>query len=363
VATATQDQNLRLTFQNLPPLLQQLRPSMTQLSNTLTANTPVLQNLNAASGQLDRLLTDLPGFANSARPALKSLGQASVTGKVAVKAATPTVADLNTFAKPTPELAQNLAIVLRDLDSRSRAVEPDPRSPGGKGFTGLEALLGYAFNQTLAINYYGPLGHMLGVDAFINGMCAPYATPATVSMNLKQNGTKYRQCYSFLGPDQPGVTTADPSDPGAAIPDPGGGGRVSSSASAATAADVSTVHTANSRSATKPASTSGASTTGSGSSAPAGSSSGSASSGGPPINLPKTLGQILKGGSGPGASTTSAAPAAAKSTTAKSTTGKSSATKPASPAPSTPSASSATGSSSGDSGSQTQALLNYLMAP
>ena len=45
-------------------------------------------------------------------------------------------------------------------------MEPDPRSPGGKGFTGLQALLGYVFNQTLAINYYGPLGHMLGVDAF-----------------------------------------------------------------------------------------------------------------------------------------------------------------------------------------------------
>ncbi len=58
-----------------------------------------------------------------------------------------------------PELAQNLAIVLHDLDSRSRAVERDPRSPaGGAGYTGLEALLEYVFNVTLAVNYFGQYG-------------------------------------------------------------------------------------------------------------------------------------------------------------------------------------------------------------
>ena len=112
--------------------------------------------------------------------------------------------------------------MLKDIDDQNRAVEPDPRSPGGKGFSGLQALLGYVFNQTLAINYYGPLGHMLGVDAFTSTECANYATPATVAMSLKQYGPQYRQCYSYLGPNQPGVTTKDPSDPSATIPDPGG---------------------------------------------------------------------------------------------------------------------------------------------
>ena len=49
------------------------------------------------------------------------------TGKQAVQAATPTVAALNRFAQPTPELAKNLSIVLPDLDTQSRAVERDPR--------------------------------------------------------------------------------------------------------------------------------------------------------------------------------------------------------------------------------------------
>jgi len=56
--------------------------------------------------------------------------------KQAVIAATPTVAKLNTFAQATPEVAQNLSIVLHDLDDRSRAVERDRRAPGGVGYTG-----------------------------------------------------------------------------------------------------------------------------------------------------------------------------------------------------------------------------------
>jgi phospholipid/cholesterol/gamma-HCH transport system substrate-binding protein len=235
-ATATQDNNLRLSIQNLPPLLEQLRPAMAGLEKSVVANTPVLENLNASAGQLDRFFTNLPPFSHSAIPAIKSLGQASVTGKTAVEAALPTVKDLNNFAKPTPELAQNLAIVLSSLDTQSNAVERDPRSPGGKGFSGLQALLGYVFNQALAVNTYGPYGHVLAVDGFYNKMCSPYATPATVAMALKAYGPSYRQCYSWLGPSQPGVNTTDPSNPGAKPPDPGGEPPGQSRTSAATMA-------------------------------------------------------------------------------------------------------------------------------
>ncbi len=221
-ATATQDNNLRLTLQEFPGFLAQLRPAMAGLERSVVANTPVLENLNASSGELDRFFTDLPAFSHSAIPAIKSLGQASVTGKTAVQAALPTVSALNQFAKPTPELAQNLAIVLADLDTQNRAVERDPRSPGGKGFSGLQALLGYVFNQALAVNTYGPFGHVLAVDGFFSKMCSPYATPATVAMALKAYGPSYRQCYSWLGPNQPGVNETDPTDPSAPVPDPGG---------------------------------------------------------------------------------------------------------------------------------------------
>ncbi len=359
--TATQQANLRGSLQRLPGLLQQLKPTIAQLGTTVTTNEPVLQNLNQASGQLDRLLTDLPAFSKSARPAIRSLGQASVTGKAAVTAATPTVKDLNAFARPTPELAGNLAIVLHDLDDPSRAVEPDPRSPGGRGFTGLQALLGYVFNQALAINTYGPEGHILAVDAFANPMCSPYATPATVALAIKQYGSAYRQCYSWLGPTQPGDNEADPSNPGAPVPDPGGAppgqSGPSTSASRLTAAMVQNAINANKRQAPKAKSktkkkgkgkgtgTANPAANGSTAGTPSSSSAGAAppSSGGgsgPPIDLGKTIGQVLQGAVGGGPAPSTPTPAV-----------------PAPPATSTPSG------SSSSPGNTAQQLLNYLLSP
>ncbi|HET8978751.1 MAG TPA: MlaD family protein [Solirubrobacteraceae bacterium] len=346
VATASQQQNLRGTLARMPGLLEQLRPAMAQLRTTMITNQPVLVNLHQASGEINRLFTDLPAFSRSARPAIKSLGQASVTGKVAVTAARPTVKDLNAFAKPTPELAGNLAIVGHDLDTQSRAVEPDPRSPGGKGFSGLQALLWYAFNQTLAVNTYGPLGHMLAVDAFFSPMCSPYATPASIALMLKQYGPAYRQCYSWLGPNQPGVNEPDPSNPNAPVPDPGGAppGKPgpSTSATRLTAAEVQaaqasarTARTARSAQSTSSSSSSSSTTTSASTTTPAATPP---VPGAPPINLKQSVGQILAGtvGSGSGASV----PAGSSSQSATS------------------------GSSSGSgTAGQAQQLLNYLLAP
>ncbi|HEY8626240.1 MAG TPA: MlaD family protein [Solirubrobacteraceae bacterium] len=327
-ATATQQANLRQSFARLPGTLEQLRPTLAKLRTTVVSNQPVLNNLDAASGQLHRFFTDLPGFSHSSQPALQSLGQASIPGRVAVIAANPTILALNQFARSTPELAQNLNIVLHDLDNRSRAVEKDPRSPGGQGFTGLEALLGYVFNQALAINTYGPLGHMLAVDLFFNKMCSPYATPATIALALKQYGPAYRQCYAWLGPNQPGVNETDPSNPSAPVPDPGGAppghNGPSTNAARLTVADLTRATVGTSPPATTSSSAPAASTgaTGASGSTPSASNSGSA------------IGKILSSlGSGTGSS-----------------------------APSGAGTSGAAGSSAPGAG-QAQQLLNYLLAP
>jgi virulence factor Mce-like protein len=362
-ATATQQVALRQTFQDLPGFLEQLRPALSKLGAATTANEPVLANLNAASGQIDRLFTDLPPFANSARPAIRSLGRASVTGRQAVTAANPTISHLNQFALATPELGQNLKIVLDDLDTQSRAVESDPRSPGGKGFTGLQALLGYVFNQTLAINTTNQYGHMLAVDAFVDFRCTPYATPDTIATNLKVFGKEnYRQCYSWLGPSQPGVNEPDPTNPSAPVPDPGGAppGETGPSTSAAaldpSAASVnaerafarsnganvpggsSTTATTGSKPSVKPlghhrARRRGRASTGSTAGAAAGSSAAqsnqSSASSTPPISLSKTVGALL-GVLGVGGSRSQQSPPQSGDTS---------------------------------SGSQAQQLLNYLLAP
>jgi ABC-type transporter Mla subunit MlaD len=220
--TAQQSANLKTSLHELPGFLAQLQPAMRKLGDATSANLPAVENLNASAKELDALFTDLPGFARSSKPALAALGKASVTGKVAIKAAGPAIKALAKFAKPTPELAKNLSIILPDLDTLKNVTEKNARSPGGKGYTGLEALLQFVFNLSVATNYYGPTGHQLAVDGFVSAMCTPYATPQTVANSLKLYGSAYRSCYSFLGKNQIGVNETDPSDPSACVPDPGG---------------------------------------------------------------------------------------------------------------------------------------------
>jgi virulence factor Mce-like protein len=260
-ASATQASNISATWHKLPTFLEELKPTMKDLGDAADANEPVLRNLLASAGQLHTLFTNLAscssphadrqcGFSDASLTSLRPLGQASITGKAAVQAARPTIRHLNTMTGGSgclqhdlsldaaghaygglssgfrqtclPELAQNLAIVAHDLDDPSRAVEPDTRSPGGKGFSGLEALLWYAFVQPLSINTYTQFGHILNVNAFIDPICSPYATPQSIANNLATNPSKTRQCYAWYGPSQPGVNETDPSDPGACVPDPGG---------------------------------------------------------------------------------------------------------------------------------------------
>jgi ABC-type transporter Mla subunit MlaD len=231
--SATQAPAIQATWEKLPAFLEQLRPAMAKLGAAADAQDPVLVNLNQAANNLNTFFHELVPFSHESVPSLRSLGNASVVGRSAVHVATPTIKDLNQFAQHTPELSKNLAIVLHDLDSRSRAVEPDPRSPdGGRGYTGLEALLQYVYNITTAIDYFGPFGHLLGVDAFVDKVCSPYATPQTIANNIKSDGLEaVRKCYAFLGPNQQGVTTTDPTwnakdataaNPSACVPDPGG---------------------------------------------------------------------------------------------------------------------------------------------
>ena len=233
VDSATQAPSIQATWNKLPGFLEQLRPAMAKLGAAADAQDTVFTNLNLAAQNLKRFFADLQPFSRESLPSLRSLGQASLTGKPAVRAAAPLVNHLNQFATHTPELAQNLAITLHALDDRGKAVETDPRSPdGGKGYTGLEALLEYVFNVTLAVNYFTPYGHELAVDGFANQLCSPYTTPQTLANNIASNGlAAVRQCYAFLGPNQPGVTTPDPSwnakdatpaNPSACVPDPGG---------------------------------------------------------------------------------------------------------------------------------------------
>ena len=204
-ASAARSDALASTFRRFPGFLRELRPTMSALGRVADEQTPALRNLSASSAQLTRFFNNLGPFAEASRPAIRSLGDASVVGSDAVRSAGETVSLLRTLSTGTPEVAKNLAIILEWLDDRDNAVENDARSPGGRGFTGLEALLQYVFDQGQAINVFDQNGYLLKVSLFASEECGPYAD----AKRVKENPEIYKECASPVGPNQPGVTTPD----------------------------------------------------------------------------------------------------------------------------------------------------------
>ena len=205
-ASAERQADLAAGFRKLPGFLEQLRPTMAALGSAADQQAPALQKLGANADQLTRLFDNLGPFAKASRPAFRALGDASRTGDKAVKAARPVVDQLNTFSTQTPELGKNLAIILEHLDSREHAVEKDPRSPGGQGYTGLEALLEYTYDQVMSVNTYDANTHALKVALQGGGDCADYA-------DVKQAKEFGKDCAAALGPNQAGINYEDTTAP------------------------------------------------------------------------------------------------------------------------------------------------------
>jgi virulence factor Mce-like protein len=243
-------------FRRLPAFLEQLRPAMADLGSVARNQTPALRNLDASAQQLEQFFTRLKPFADASRPAFGALAKAAQTGDRAVASAGPVVDQLASFSGGTPELSKNLATILEHLDDRKWAVEKDPRSPGGQGYTGLEALLTYVYDQALSTNAFDSNVHYLKV-AVDSSDCAHYADVA----HAKKLEDK---CAARLGPHALGFNFADPTTgdakpasratvdhstpyagrpeppapaPAAGTPDNGGGGAPSAGGGPATPAE------------------------------------------------------------------------------------------------------------------------------
>ena len=207
-ASAERREDIRGSLARLPGFLRELKPTMAALGETADAQHPMLENLNASADQLERALVQLGPFSEASNTAFKSLARASEEGRPAVKAATPTVEQLKKFATDTPELANNLDIVLDHLDDRRFAVEKDPRSPGGQGYTGLEAFLQYLYDQALAINIFDTNSYILKVNLFASE-CSEFQNAQSLREHEAEHPGFYERCAARLGPSQPGITTPD----------------------------------------------------------------------------------------------------------------------------------------------------------
>jgi ABC-type transporter Mla subunit MlaD len=237
--SATRRDAIAAGFRLLPTFLDELKPTMQRLGELADAQTPLLRELQRAAPSLTEFFTRLGPFANASRPAFRSLGSAADAGRVAFRNSADEVQELRRLAIDAPGLAKPLRQLLQTSDDAKRAVDLDPRAKdsappapdvnsnennGGarKGFTGMESLLNYLFWQTLAINEFDDISHMLRVAAYVLPDCSNIQNdlrgpdmnhdPGKQAYAAEQEAIR-KKCNSFLGPYQPGITAPDPTDP------------------------------------------------------------------------------------------------------------------------------------------------------
>jgi virulence factor Mce-like protein len=217
--SASRRTELAESFRLLPEFLAELQPNMVRLGELSDAQIPLLRDLGAAAGDLDRFLELLRPFSTNARPAFRALGGASDAGRDAIRATDEEVEVLRQAARNAPGTAKPLRQFLQTLDDRRRAVENDPRAkatappapdkthiPASRqgGFTGMEGLWNYYYWQALSTNAYDAVGHILRISATLDLTgCSAYHTTIT---------DETMRCQRWLGPHQPGVNAPDPTE-------------------------------------------------------------------------------------------------------------------------------------------------------
>jgi ABC-type transporter Mla subunit MlaD len=251
--SAERSEDLSRNFDLLDDFLAELEPTMVELGELATAQTPLLRDLRAAAPGLNKLAKNLPAFNDGAQQSLTALGDAGRVGKFAVANAKEEIAALNQTSTKAFPAADQVATFLESIDDPNNAVEEDacarhdlreqpgeadrrvqdlnqklgttlhgdqtvacswsngePAGPnpsgGSPGFTGMEGLLNYAYVQTNSLNVFDQLGHALGISLVSapggNDACGyqPGVTPeggATIEVPAK-------------GFNQTGETTTDP---------------------------------------------------------------------------------------------------------------------------------------------------------
>jgi phospholipid/cholesterol/gamma-HCH transport system substrate-binding protein len=221
--SATRKADIARSFQRLPRFLDELRPTMRRLGQLADEQTPLLRDARRAAPDLNTFFTRLGPFSQASRPALRSLGKASVVGNRAVRKGRNEIRELRALSRDAPPFAKPLRQFLESMDDRKRAIETDSRAKasappapdktaiaGTGGFTGMEAIVNYLYWQTLSINILDQTSHMVRLGLQIsegqNG-CSPYENRRPPN---SEYNAKVAKCNSWLGPDQPGITTPDP---------------------------------------------------------------------------------------------------------------------------------------------------------
>jgi ABC-type transporter Mla subunit MlaD len=223
--SATRRTELARQFELFPTFLDELKPTMAELGNLTDEQTPLLRDLQKAAPDLEETFTELGPFAESSRVSFRSLGKAAKVGRSALDESQEEIDELRRLAADAPELAKPLRQFLESIDDRRRtheydirAAQTDPPAPDKAhceddakcGFTGMESVLNYVFWQTLSVNPFDELGHLLRFTVTEGAPCShPF-----VGSDYEEEKELYEKCNSWLGPEQPGITSPDPTEDG-----------------------------------------------------------------------------------------------------------------------------------------------------
>jgi phospholipid/cholesterol/gamma-HCH transport system substrate-binding protein len=240
-AGAERREDLSTDFDLLDDALEELGPTMAKLRTAADETAPLLSDLRAAAPDLNELATDMPAFARSTERSLVTLGRAAEPGRKALNRGEDEIEALAEAGRPAPQVADDLAKFLKDIDDPRRAVEQDTRSmrtcddptrpcwstgrKNDNGYTGMEGVLNYLYYQAGALNQFDEVGHLLHFslyDIFV-GPCGAYNARSEVPNNLPHPGendtvtelidesdpsnpaTNANSCVGWLGPNQPGI--------------------------------------------------------------------------------------------------------------------------------------------------------------
>ena len=219
--SASRREELSQTIDLLPDFLDELEPTMARLGDLSDESVPLLVELERAAPDLDELFTRLGPFARASRPALDALGEAGKKGVDAFRASDEELDELRALAKDAPPFAKPLRQFLQSMDDRDRGLEDDARAKAGAPpapdptaiadsgpFTGLESIWNYAFWQTLSVNMFDGTAHIVRLGLQLDEDCSQFQSNPSQAIIDK--------CNQWLGPDQPGITTPDPTADGSA---------------------------------------------------------------------------------------------------------------------------------------------------
>jgi len=222
--SASRRQQLRESFHKLPTFLAELRPTMARTEELIDAQQPLLGELRRAAPSLTTFFDRLGPFSQASRPALRSLGRASVAGTRAFRKGGQEIAELQNLAPKAKPTFKPFRQFLQTMDDRRRALDnndqraanggppaPDPTHIGSgdkKGFTGLEAIWNYPFWQGLSINGFDSIGHLLRISITTDPDCSRFQNNLDPNHNPHDRAV-LNKCSQWLGPNLPGITTPD----------------------------------------------------------------------------------------------------------------------------------------------------------